>query len=302
MVPRCRGSASPVPGPAPSAAPPTPTAARSSAAKPAGNYTLTPTLGAGYVDFRRRKSLAEDRQRHRRHDTPARRCEYDKAGTVRSTSRSVSSNPAASPPPQPTRSRRRQRRDRSTGGRSLRKPGGPFERLVKATPLYSRSPTPTTSTPAPAPAPTSPKWEPKRPANVKVPAGGTAAATIQLPALYLTVKNSSETTAEKNALPGANVTVTDTRCSVGGNSVKRTLRQRDAPPPAGLADPGLPGARTTSARPRLSGKPAPVRSPGVVVHSLNGTSVTQPSMHRGLGPKPENAHDATSSRSATRAA
>jgi prepilin-type N-terminal cleavage/methylation domain-containing protein len=52
-------------------------------------------------------------------------------------------------------------------------------------------------------------------AKVLVPAGGTVNAPMQLPALELTVKNGS------TAISGARVTVSDDKCSISGNPIKR---------------------------------------------------------------------------------
>ena len=52
-------------------------------------------------------------------------------------------------------------------------------------------------------------------ASVQAPSGGTASGTIQLPALYLTVTNGT------TALTGARVTITDTKCAPGGTEIKR---------------------------------------------------------------------------------
>jgi type II secretory pathway pseudopilin PulG len=51
--------------------------------------------------------------------------------------------------------------------------------------------------------------------NVKAPAGGSASGTIQLPALYVSVKNGT------TSLTGAKVTITDTKCAPGGTEIKR---------------------------------------------------------------------------------
>jgi Tfp pilus assembly protein PilV len=54
-------------------------------------------------------------------------------------------------------------------------------------------------------------------AFLEVPPGGKAVATIQLPALNLTVTNNSGT-----AINGAAVTLTDTKCKSGSTSIRRT--------------------------------------------------------------------------------
>jgi type II secretory pathway pseudopilin PulG len=122
--------------------------------------------------------------------------------------------------------------------------------------------------------------------SIKPPAGGTvspAEATIQLPALYLTVKNSAGTTAEKAALSGATVTITDLKCSIGSPStpVKRTYLTNSA---GALANPGMPSSiyelcasktiSGTARRNYLKVKVGTVETKEVPVKSLTGTTAT----------------------------
>ncbi len=75
-------------------------------------------------------------------------------------------------------------------------------------------------------------------ASVLVPAGGTAAkATIQLPALTLTVKNS-----ESKPINEASVKVIDTECEVSGKPLTRTYKTNAL---GQLAEPGLPWSTYT---------------------------------------------------------
>ncbi|HEX5609943.1 MAG TPA: hypothetical protein VFX45_07615 [Solirubrobacterales bacterium] len=128
--------------------------------------------------------------------------------------------------------------------RTLGTPGGTRVSTLNATPLYpfasaytfyagsciSNNPDPEGKIPALAPAF----------ANVVAPAGGTAAAaTIQLPALELVVKNNGV------ALSGAKVTITDKVCKdASKNLVKRTYTSNALGMPSnsatGVAELGLP--------------------------------------------------------------
>jgi type II secretory pathway pseudopilin PulG len=125
-------------------------------------------------------------------------------------------------------------------------PGGTREATVNATPLF-----PFTSAYTLYPgscASNNPNSEGKNPAGVATvvaPRGATAApATIQLPALDLTVKKSS------TVVKGAKVTITDNACKVaGGSYVKRTFTTNEAGKPSssetGLAEPALPWGQYT---------------------------------------------------------
>jgi type II secretory pathway pseudopilin PulG len=108
--------------------------------------------------------------------------------------------------------------------------------------------------------------------NVQAPANGTASGTIQLPALYLTVKNSSGTPAEQSGLSGAQVVLKDANCSVGSTPVKRSYTTNAT---GNLPDPGLPwSAYDICVSAKIGTKTKRLKSPGVVVHSLTGTSQT----------------------------
>ncbi|MCB0874891.1 MAG: SpaA isopeptide-forming pilin-related protein [Solirubrobacterales bacterium] len=74
-------------------------------------------------------------------------------------------------------------------------------------------------------------------ADVSVVAGQTANATIQLPALNLTVMSGNSSGNPGSPVNGATVKVTDTECTVGGNPVKRTLTTNSS---GKLDTPGLP--------------------------------------------------------------
>lgn len=89
-------------------------------------------------------------------------------------------------------------------------------------------------------------------AFVEVPPGGKVAATIQLPALNLTVTNGS------TAISGARVTTTDTKCKFGSTSVKREYKTEAAGRLAtstGVPDAGMPwGEYKVCASASISGK------------------------------------------------
>ncbi len=127
--------------------------------------------------------------------------------------------------------------------------GGARETVLNVTPLYPFTSPYTIYAGSCAANNPNPEGKPNPPsapaiANVVAPAGGTAtAATIQLPALNLTVSYAGK------PLSGARVTVTDKSCKDSkGSSIKRdyhdqckrSLRAR----PRGLAEPGFPGALT----------------------------------------------------------
>jgi hypothetical protein len=135
-----------------------------------------------------------------------------------------------------------------TSAKTFGKPGGPREGVQQATPLFpfaapdtlyagactGNNPNPSGESESPGAAAT---------ANVVVPAGGSATATIQLPALNLTVWSGT------SAVPGlrvsnAHVTVSDDNCMVSGEPVKRVYSTGSSGtlvnPSTGKADPGLP--------------------------------------------------------------
>jgi hypothetical protein len=74
--------------------------------------------------------------------------------------------------------------------------------------------------------------------SVAVPPGGSAPATIQLPALKLTAWSGSSGSAPGSPVAGAQVTVSDTNCTSGGGAaVKRTFTTNSS---GQLPDPGFP--------------------------------------------------------------
>ena len=128
-----------------------------------------------------------------------------------------------------------------TTAKTFGTPGGARAGSVAATPLFPFTSPDTVYAGACAGNNPNPKGETEPPgaaaiANVLVPAGGSAPATIQLPALNLTVW------AGTSVVPGlpvanAHVTVTDDNCSISGEPVKRTYTTNAT---GNLADPGLP--------------------------------------------------------------
>lgn len=74
-------------------------------------------------------------------------------------------------------------------------------------------------------------------ADVSVVPGQTANATIQLPALNLTVMSGSSSSNPGSPVNGATVKITDTECEVSGNPVERTYNTNSA---GKLDTPGLP--------------------------------------------------------------
>lgn len=108
-------------------------------------------------------------------------------------------------------------------------------------------------------------------ATVVVPAGSTATTqSIQLPALYLTVKKGG------NAVSGAQVAITDTECETGGHDIRRTYTTNSS---GQLEEPGLPWSTYTV----CASMPIKVGSTtrnyretveGVEVHSVGGRNLT----------------------------
>jgi Tfp pilus assembly protein PilV len=74
-------------------------------------------------------------------------------------------------------------------------------------------------------------------ADVSVVSNLTASATIQLPALDLTVMSGTSNFSPGSAVSGATVKITDVNCEVGGNPVKRTFTTNSS---GKLDAPGLP--------------------------------------------------------------
>lgn len=232
--------------------------------QPAGKYVVTPSLSSEYVDFNGEAPSPETVSITAGTTTPL-VLEYDKAGTVqvgftvKNKSGVVENSYADSVTATAT--------GLENGVKVFGTPGGTLIRPVNAAPLYPFSYTynfyaGSCSTNKPE----------SGSANVKAPAGGTAAATVQLPALYLTVKNSSGNSAEQAGLSGARVTVTDTECSVGGTPVKRVYTTNST---GNLPNPGLSWSTyNICASASISGTVRRVNSTGVLVHSLEGTSQT----------------------------
>ncbi len=74
-------------------------------------------------------------------------------------------------------------------------------------------------------------------ADVNVVSSQIATATIQLPALDLTVMSGNSSSSPGSPVSGATVKIADTQCSVGGNPVKRTMTTNST---GRLDTPGLP--------------------------------------------------------------
>ena len=233
--------------------------------QPAGNYTLTPTLGPEYIDFNGKKPSSMTVSVTGGTTTPV-VLEYDKEGAVNlsfsargidgvirpSVADSVTATATGMTP----------------GTRVFGTPGGTPVSSVEAKPLYPFNYTYNFF--AGSCAANKPEGSVGT-ANVKAPAGGPAASgTIQLPTLYLTVKNSSGTTAEKNGLKNAKVTIVDTKCAA---PAKRTYLTTEA---GNLPDPGLPASTyevCTSAGVGPSGAQRRIKG-SAIVNSLTGTALT----------------------------
>ncbi len=234
--------------------------------EPAGTYTLTPNLGSEYVNSNGEVPPSIPITITAGTTTPL-SLEYDRAGSVEVRFTVKESGGSAL-----LASTQDSIIAFNTGMKTAQPygtPGGAELSMIKATPLFPfTSPDSfyagscTTNAPAAGGA------------SVNVPAGGNATATVQVPALYLTVKNSSGT-----ALSGAKVTATDSVCKIGSTStqVKRIFTTNSS---GNLPDPGLPwGKYELCASAPISGtaRRTTVTSPStspVPVESLSGTTVT----------------------------
>jgi Tfp pilus assembly protein PilV len=237
--------------------------------QPAGNYTLTPTLSSEYVDFNGKKPSAITVSVTGGTTTPV-VLEYDKEGSVKVgfTARGSDGVIRTSAADAITATAT----GMTPGTRTFGTPGGTPTSMIEAKPLYPFNYTYNFF--AGSCAANKPEGG-LGAANERAPSGGPAASTtIQLPTLYLTVKNSSGSTAEKAGLKNAKVTVTDTKCSVGSTAVKRSYLTTEA---GALPDPGLAWSTydiCASAPVGPSSAQRRIKSPGVIVHSLTGTALT----------------------------
>ncbi len=234
--------------------------------QPGGNYTLTPSLSAEYVDHNGARPTSMTVSVTGGTTTPV-VLEYDKEGTINVgfTARGIDgvSRPSVADSVTATAT------GMTPGTRIFGTPGGAPTSAVEAKPLYPFNYTYNFFAGSCA---TNKPDESIGTANQQAPAGGPAAsASIQLPTLYLTIKNSSGTTAEKAGLKNARVTVTDTKCPA---TAKRTYLTTEA---GNLPDPGLPWSTydvCASAPVGPSGAQRKIKSAGVVVHSLTGTTLS----------------------------
>lgn len=162
-------------------------------------------------------------------------------------------------------------------------PGGTREATVNATPLF-----PFTSAYTLYPGscssnnPNSAGKNPAGVATVVAPRGATTApATIQMPALELTVKKGT------TAVKGAKVTITDTVCKEEkGNYVKRTYTTNEAGRPSssetGLAEPALPwGQYTICASAAFSSSDKRKKETSATVQSLAEAKVVSIDLNSG---------------------
>jgi len=235
--------------------------------QPAGNYTVTPSLGSEYVDFNG-KTPEPFTATITAGSTSAIEKVYDKKSSVkvlfstRNASGTVTTGASA---------------DAITAGatgltsgvKTFGTPGAAPVTEISAAPLFPFS----YSYNFYAGSCSTNKPEAGS-ANVIAPAGESAEATVQLPPLYLTVKNSSGNTTEQAGLGGARVTVTDTKCSPGGTPYKRVYTTNST---GNLPNPGLAWSTydiCASAGVGPSGAQRRIKSAGAIVHSLTGTSLT----------------------------
>ncbi len=227
--------------------------------QPEGNYTLTPTLGSEYVDKNGKAPSPITVGITSGTTTPV-VLEYDKAGTVELgfTARGSDGVVRASSADSVTASAT----DLTGGLKKFGTPGGTPVAGVKATPLYPFN----YSYYFYAGSCEANKPEAGQGVSVQAPAGASTSATIQLPALYLTVKDGNG-----NAISGAKVTATDTQCSVGSTPVMRSYTTNGT---GNLPDPGLTWSTyELCASATVNTKVRRVKTTAVV-KSLTGTTLT----------------------------
>jgi type II secretory pathway pseudopilin PulG len=230
--------------------------------QPAGEYTVTPTLGSEYVDVNGKAPKAEKVQL-----TPGSTATlplvYDRFGTVQ-VGFTVKSSSSSATENSYDDAVTALATGLTSGAKIFGTPGGTLVRPITATPLFPFSYSynfygGSCSTNKPE----------EGSANVLVTRGGTFAATVQLPALYLTVKNSSNVN-----ISGAKVTAIDTQCSVGTPAVP-VKREYTTTASGNLPNPGLSWSTyDLCASALISTTVRHVNVSGVVVHSLAGTSLT----------------------------
>lgn len=250
---------------------------------PAGEYTVTPSAGAGWIDpsgnapkpFPVKISGGS---------TLSKELQYDIGGSA-TVSFSVRNRAGTIevPPASATKANKADSIILTNPGmpaaRTWGTPGGTPQASIEATSLfpfesaynvYAGSCTPAVESLAPEAAAT---------ASLTVPVGGKASATVRLPALYVTVKRSSGTAAEQIAVANVPVTVTDTHCKdSGGELVARhylttatgALGENTTSPT--LETPGLPTGEYKVCA--YNAKSEKHLTATVVVQSVNGTALT----------------------------
>jgi Tfp pilus assembly protein PilV len=194
---------------------------------PAGTYTITPSLGENYVGPNGEEPEAETVKMTGGSIIPL-EWNYDLESKVK-LSFSVR-NSAGTVVTTTNDSVVAVNTEMTTGARTFGTPGT-YVSAVTATPLFPFSGSysfyaGTCSSDAP---------ETSGILSLKAPTGGESSGVIQMPALYLTVKNSVGTTAEKTSVTGAAVTLTDTKCA---KSAKRSYSTIAG---GGLSNPAVPG-------------------------------------------------------------
>lgn len=248
---------------------------------PAGEYTVTPTA-VGLID-----PSGEPPQpfvaKISGGSTLIKELQYDKGGSA-TVSFSVRNRAGVLevPPASATKANKADSIILTNPGmppaRSWGTPGGPAQPSIEATSLfpfesaynvYAGSCTPAVAELAPEAGAT---------ASLTVPVGGKASATVRLPALYVTVRRSNGSPAEKIAVANVPVTVTDANCKDAGGEL--VLRRYRTTPTGGLGEnkanptletPGLPtGEYQVCAYNSLTNRHL---KPTVVVKSINGTAL-----------------------------
>jgi hypothetical protein len=244
--------------------------------QPAGEYTVTPWLGSEYVEPSGEKPSPIIVSIVGGTTIPLTR-EYDRAGTISlsfSVRDSLGSIIAAKSDSIVAT---------ATGMKTARTfgaAGGTPQSTISATPLYpftypynlyagSCTVTPPESAAT---------------ANIQAPAGSSAATTVRLPALYLTVKNSKGTVAEQVGIGGAKVTLKDLKCLNEGEPVVRTYTTTSTASPriGALAEitaptieaPGAPtGEYEICSSAKIGGSYRKLTK-SVLLKSVNGVAVT----------------------------
>lgn len=235
--------------------------------EPAGNYTLTLNLGAGYINFDGETPPPVPASITPGTTTPV-SLEYDQGGSVEvrflvkesggsgllnSTADSIIAF--------------------NSGMRTAHTYGtiGTPVNMIRASPLYPFASPNTDSFYAGSCTTNRPE---AGAASVAVPAGGNAVVTVQLPALYLTAWQGKNSANRGTAFSNADVWIEDAECN--GSNGRPVLRRYATTSAGTLSDPGLPSSKyniCVDSKPGETSGARRKRFPLTSVKSLTGTTL-----------------------------